>query len=50
MATASHPLTTLADGLRFPEGPVALPDGGVLLVEIAAGRLTRADEDFLARL
>jgi gluconolactonase len=31
----------MASGLNFPEGPVALPDGSVLLVEIAAGRLTR---------
>lgn len=31
----------VASGLRFPEGPIALPDGSVILVEIAAGRLTR---------
>lgn len=31
----------IATGLRFPEGPVALPDGGVLVVEIGAGRLSR---------
>jgi len=31
----------VATGLAFPEGPVALPDGSVLVVEIAAGRLTR---------
>ena len=31
----------IATGLGFPEGPVALPDGSVLVVEIAAGRLTR---------
>ena len=31
----------MASGLAFPEGPVALPDGSVLVVEIAAGRLTR---------
>src|SRR5438067_12365029 len=30
---------TLAEGLQFPEGPVALADGSVLLVEIAAGIL-----------
>jgi gluconolactonase len=30
----------IATGLGFPEGPVALPDGRVLFVEIAAGRLT----------
>jgi len=31
----------VADGLRFPEGPVAMADGSVILVEIAAGRITR---------
>ena len=33
--------TTVASGLRFPEGPVAMADGSVVLVEIAAGRITR---------
>jgi gluconolactonase len=32
-------------GLRFPEGPVAMPDGSVILVEIAAARLTRVLPD-----
>ena len=36
---------TIADGLRFPEGPVWLPDGSIVLVEIAAGRITRIDAD-----
>jgi gluconolactonase len=31
----------LATGLQFPEGPVAMPDGSVLLVEIKRGTLTR---------
>lgn len=31
----------MATGLAFPEGPVAMPDGSVLVVEIAGGRLTR---------
>jgi gluconolactonase len=35
----------LADGLRFPEGPVVLPDGRVALVEIAAGRVIAVDAD-----
>ena len=34
-------LEIVASGLRFPEGPVAMPDGSVILVEIAAGRITR---------
>jgi gluconolactonase len=32
---------TLARGLVFPEGPVALPGGGVLCVEVLGGRLTQ---------
>jgi len=36
---------TLAEGLQFPEGPVALGDGSVLLVEIAGGTLTRIAAD-----
>jgi gluconolactonase len=31
----------ITSGLRFPEGPVAMDDGSVLLVEIARGTLTR---------
>lgn len=36
---------TLATGLRFPEGPIAMPDGSVLVVEIARGTLTRVAPD-----
>lgn len=35
----------IATDLQFPEGPIALPDGSVLLVEIARGSLTRIDTD-----
>lgn len=35
----------LADGLRFPEGPVAMADGSVILTEIEAGRITRVTPD-----
>ncbi|MET0728386.1 MAG: SMP-30/gluconolactonase/LRE family protein [Acidimicrobiales bacterium] len=35
----------LATGLRFPEGPIALANGDVLLVEIAGGTLTRVGAD-----
>jgi gluconolactonase len=31
----------LAEGLLFPEGPIAMEDGSVILVEIARGTLTR---------
>jgi gluconolactonase len=37
-------LTVLAEGLRFPEGPIALPDGSVLVVEIARGTLSRVTD------
>ena len=36
-------ITEIATGLRFPEGPVAMDDGSVILVEIARGTLTRID-------
>ncbi len=32
----------IAEHLKFPEGPVAMPDGSVLFVELAAGQLSRA--------
>jgi gluconolactonase len=35
----------LASGLRFPEGPIALSDGSVLVCEIEAGRLSRVSPD-----
>lgn len=35
----------IAAGLQFPEGPVALPDGSVLVVEIARGTLSRVTPD-----
>ncbi len=38
-------LSEIASGLRFPEGPVALPGGDVLVCEIAAGRIARIAPD-----
>jgi gluconolactonase len=35
----------IASGLLFPEGPIAMDDGSVLLVEIARGTLTRVTPD-----
>ncbi len=35
----------VATGLRFPEGPVALADGSVILGEIAGGAVTRITPD-----
>lgn len=43
-------LEIVAEGLRFPEGPVAMPDGSVVVVEIAAGRITRVAPDGRAEI
>jgi gluconolactonase len=38
-------LELVTDGLRFPEGPIAMADGSVVLVEINRQTLTRARPD-----
>ena len=38
-------MRVMATGLRFPEGPVAMPDGSVLLVEIERGTVSRVALD-----
>jgi gluconolactonase len=38
-------LRDVTSGLRFPEGPIAMPDGTVLVTEIAAGCITRVAPD-----
>ena len=48
MSSVSSPTTEvriIAAGLEFPEGPVALADGSVLVTEIAVGTLTRVAGD-----
>ncbi|MEO7338182.1 MAG: SMP-30/gluconolactonase/LRE family protein [Caldimonas sp.] len=35
----------IASGLQFPEGPIALEDGSIVLVEIARGTLSRVTPD-----
>src|SRR5689334_11312402 len=35
----------IASGLRFPEGPVAMPDGSIILVEIERRTLSRVTPD-----
>ena len=35
----------IAAGLEFPEGPVVMPDGAIVLVEIKRGTITRVDPD-----
>jgi gluconolactonase len=38
-------ITEITDGLQFPEGPVAMPDGTVLVVELMGGCITRVHPD-----
>jgi len=38
-------MRVIAEGLRFPEGPIAMDDGSVLLVEIERGTLSRVQPD-----
>ncbi|HEY6024624.1 MAG TPA: SMP-30/gluconolactonase/LRE family protein, partial [Pseudolabrys sp.] len=35
----------VATGLKFPEGPVAMDDGSVIVVEIASKKITRIKKD-----
>jgi gluconolactonase len=39
----SNDIRTLAAGLGFPEGPVAMRDGSVIFVELNGGRVSRVD-------
>ncbi len=43
-------MTEMAKGLQFPEGPVALPDGSVVLVEIRRGTVSRVMPDGAVRV
>lgn len=38
-------ITEITDGLEFPEGPIAMDDGSVVLVEMFGQRLTRVGAD-----
>ena len=42
-------LRILAEGLQFPEGPVAFEDGSVAVTEIRAGRVSRVSADGTVR-
>ena len=44
------PLREITTGLRFPEGPIAMADGSVVLVEIERGALTRVMLDGVVRV
>ena len=45
MLTKKLEYREITDGLLFPEGPIAMPDGSVLVVEIKGGRLIRVQPD-----
>ena len=45
MATITPKFTQIASGLRFPEGPMAMPDGSIVLVEIERRTLSRVTPD-----
>lgn len=45
MQTRKLDYRVVTDGLEFPEGPIALADGSVLVVEIKGGRLIRVQPD-----
>lgn len=42
--------SVFATGLAYPEGPVAMPDGELIVVEIAAGRVSRIAADGKVRV
>jgi gluconolactonase len=42
---STPPLTEITDGLEFPEGPVAMADGSVIVVELMGARVTRVQPD-----
>ncbi|HYB40818.1 MAG TPA: SMP-30/gluconolactonase/LRE family protein, partial [Candidatus Methylomirabilis sp.] len=43
--TIRPPFQQIASGLRFPEGPVAMPDGSIILVEIERRTLSRVSPE-----
>ena len=45
MTTFTPAIKQIASGLHFPEGPVAMPDGSVALVEIERRTLSRVTPD-----
>src|SRR2546425_11569870 len=45
MTTITPNVRQITAGLRFPEGPVAMPDGSVILMEIERRTLSRVTPD-----
>src|SRR5207248_10842970 len=50
VTTSTPAFREIATGLRFPEGPVAMPDGSVVLVEIERRTLSRVAPDGKVRV
>src|ERR1700712_3545706 len=50
MNETSMKIREITAGLQFPEGPIAMDDGSVVLVEIARGTLTRGTPDARVRV
>src|SRR5437899_12640536 len=50
MTTITPNVRQITAGLRFPEGPVAMPDGSVILVEIERRTLSRVTPDGKVRV
>ena len=40
-----HQITEIATGLQFPEGPIAMPDGSIIVVEIQRGTVSRVSPE-----
>ncbi len=50
MTTITPTFKLIASGLRFPEGPMAMPDGSIILVEIERRTLSRVTPDGKVRV
>jgi gluconolactonase len=40
-----HQITEITTGLQFPEGPIAMPDGSIIVVEIQRGTVSRVSPE-----
>jgi len=40
-----HQITEITTGLQFPEGPIAMPDGSIIVVEIQRGAVSRVSPE-----
>ena len=43
MSIITREFKVKAKGLKFPEGPISMNDGSIILVEIARGTLSKVD-------